>query len=72
MKPRIIVDPRQTNVFAWWSDGWNTINERHSPKAMALMDKAHAAIEAGVDRADVIKKLEEAGFQVDVMAVERD
>ena len=66
-KPRIIVTSADTDdSFQWLSDGWNSIDEgtRGTPKAEALMAKAHKEIDAAKNVPDAIKRLRKAGFTV--------
>lgn len=65
-KPVIIVlsADNDTEGFKWLSDGWHTLKSAQTPHAKSLMAKARQAIEDGENVLDVIKKLEEAGFEI--------
>lgn len=64
-KPGIIILSQPTDTtFQWASDGWHTIKQQNQPKAKALFAKATKQIEAGIDHEDVIKRLQQAGFEV--------
>ena len=64
-KPTILTAARDDDdTFGWMSGGWFEMAIRHTPKAQALMAKAKGCIEAGEDVPDVIRRLEEAGFEV--------
>ncbi len=60
MKPRVIRISDSEETFDWISDGWNTV-AHPNPN---LFTKVRKHIRAGKDIADVIKRLEEAGFEV--------
>ena len=63
MKPKIIVvSGSEDDTFKWLSDGWNSITEG---TARRLMRKACDAIKTADDYADAIRRLENAGFEVE-------
>lgn len=65
MKPRIIcLSSDSESTFRCMSDGWFTVKNRRKPKNIALHKKADACIDAGKNVLDVIRRLEEAGFEV--------
>ena len=64
-KPKIIVlSLDDDKEFKWFSDGWYMIDQVCTERAQTLMAKARRAIEEGKNVPDVIKKLEEAGFDI--------
>lgn len=68
-KPRIIVLSKDIDTtFAWESVGWYRTHVRGTNKAKALMVKAKAAIDAGTDVKDSIRRLQEAGFEIERQA----
>ncbi len=64
-KPRIIVlSADDDDRFDWMSDGWYEFRVRGRIKAERMMDLANDCIAAGSDVPDVIRRLEEVGFEV--------
>jgi len=66
-KPQIIVISKDTDdSFRWLSVGWCSVKlgTKGTPKAEALMAKAHQQIDAAKNVPDAIKRLRKAGFTV--------
>jgi len=65
-KPVIIVlSPDDAEVLNWLSGGWHSWDNCHTEEAKALMAKAHACIDAADNVLDAIRRLEEAGFEIE-------
>ena len=64
-KPSIIVTcDDDAETFGWMSDGWHQVHQMGTEKAQELFKKAEECIESGDDVPDVVRRLEEAGFDV--------
>ena len=65
--PLIIALPSASKKdFRWMSGGWNTDDQKDTPRAKELMRTAVDCIEGGRNRKDVIERLKRAGFRVEV------
>lgn len=63
--PQIIcMSGKDDDTFQWMSGGWYSAENRHTEQAKEWMAIAKKAIAAGENVTEVIKSLEDSGFEV--------